>query len=52
MGCDCGCGGTCPICAGFLSRMIPEHYSTIMVEAKKFEKPKRKKGKKRNENKK
>ena len=34
MGCDCGCGGTCPICAGILARGMSYRASVILGAAK------------------
>lgn len=34
MGCDCGCGGTCPVCAGRLGREMSYRASVILDAAR------------------
>ena len=49
MGCDCGCGGTCPLCSRILGRLMDEHasvilgpdYHKIIEESKKTKKSKK-----------
>ena len=40
MGCDCGCGGTCPLCSRILARGMA-HRSSVILEAARIldEKP-------------
>ena len=49
MGCDCGCGGTCPICSRILGRLMSEHSSIILnhPDVVYEEKPSKTKSKKR-----
>lgn len=52
MGCDCGCGGTCPLCSRMVSSLMAFHRSEILAAATTLEFQKRKRPAKRKGNKK